>query len=95
MQPIYNDFNIIEFHKEDKIYYKFKEDLIKDIPGIFSYCQNNVDLRSDLQDSGVLLPEENFWKHEQDNVIVFNNYQSAKDFVERLNKYIKRMFALL
>ena len=95
MQPLYNEFNLIEYYKDDNKYYKFKEDLIKDIPGLFSFCENNTDLQINLKDAGVLYPEENIWERESDNVIIFTNYEAAKSFLDRLNKYIKRMFALL
>lgn len=95
MKQIYNEFNIFEYNTNGKTYYKFKEDLIKDVPGIFSYCQNSLELKTDLEYSGVFDPIKNIWEHEQDNVIIFENEELAKEFVERLNNYIKRFFDLL
>lgn len=95
MKQLYNEYNIFEFIVGDKKLYKFKENLIKDVPGIFSYCNNCIELKTDLEYSGVFDPICNKWDHEHDYMIVFESEELAIEFIDRLNKYIKRLFDLL
>jgi len=90
-----------QYHTSDVDYdsdteqYRFVTNIIRDQKGLFPFDYDNNEVRDRLDKAGVFGKDDTVDSEAGEMYVLFDDYDSAKEFVDRLNTYLRNRHTAL